>query len=374
MARVIERWGGDPTILRAERILADNGVAIEYVHTPLQSGNNNVLGRNELTGDATRLALVWRDEMYGARIGNEWRHVAASYGVPYIHRELSIFVHLPDDFPVRDGAYRQRLVLVSTGEELEGEDFMKEIHALRPQWVRDLVEKAIAPRQATSMAEVEKTLAERLRKARVKRVEQAYSGTLASLGDGNSEGGASVDEMTTPERHNRTVLDPEADADPAGHKAQQPRQPQRKVKAAQRISSAPRIIWLDQPDAVEAEELTYRAAKYVPGTNELYMNELHPSVASKLSELEQHYSGQVDMELVRPMMLDYVRVAMALHVGTSVVHALAKQGARDWTGEHINLAYSPECLTVVAENSEHLLGAIRQRLGTTDAFKSARAL
>ena len=254
MARVIERWGGDPTILRAERILADNGVAIEYVHTPLQSGNNNVLGRNELTGDATRLALVWRDEMYGARIGNEWRHVAASYGVPYIHRELSIFVHLPDDFPVRDGAYRQRLVLVSTGEELECEDFMKEIHALRPQWVRDLVEKAIAPRQATSMAEVEKTLAERLRKARVKRVEQAYSGTLASLGDGNSEGGASVDEMTTPERHNRTVLDPEADADPAGHKAQQPRQPQRKVKAAQRISSAPRIIWLDQPDAVEAEE------------------------------------------------------------------------------------------------------------------------
>jgi hypothetical protein len=196
-----------------------------------------------------------------------------------------------------------------------------------------------------------------------------------SYGEGKAEGGTSVTEVSTrPNRNQETVLDPNADPDPPGNKPPQPRQLERKVKAAQRISSAPRIIWLDQLEAVEAEELTYRAAKYVQGTNKLYMNQLHSSVAAKLSALEEHYAGQVDLELAKPMMLDYVRVAMALHVGTSVVHALAKQGARDWTGEQIEKAYSPESLTVVAENTDHLLGAIRQRLGTTDAFKSARAI
>lgn len=144
MARVIERWGADPAALRTERVCCADGVEIEYVQTPLQSGGNNIMGRNELAGDATRMALVWQGEMYGAKIGNDWRHVAAGYGVPYVHRELSIFIHLPDKHPVRDGAYRQRLVRTDTGEELECEDFMREVRTHMPKWVRELVERARA--------------------------------------------------------------------------------------------------------------------------------------------------------------------------------------------------------------------------------------
>jgi hypothetical protein len=104
------------------------------------------------------------------------------------------------------------------------------------------------------------------------------------------------------------------------------------------------------------------------------MNALHQSVAGKLRDLEAHYAGQVDLEQAKGLITDYVRVAMALHVGTAVVQALAKQGAPEWTSEQMERAYSTECLTVVAEHSDHLIGNIRQRLGTTDAFKAARAV
>ncbi|MGH6824885.1 hypothetical protein [Methyloceanibacter sp.] len=373
MARVIQRWGGNPTVLRAERVPCFDGIEIEYVHAPLQSGSNNVMGRNELAGDATRIALVWQDEMYGAKIGNEWRHVAAGYGVPYVHRELSIFIHLPDSYPVRDGAYRQRLVRTDTGEELECEDFIQEVRTRMPKWVRELVERALAPKQVTSMEEVEKALAERLRRARIRRVEPTAIGSVVMAGNGSSGESAAGIAAIKNRPKSETVTDPDAAAAPPAQQ-RQPKRPDKTVKAAQKISSAPKIIWLEEPELVEAEELTHRAAKYVAATNQLFMNALHTSVSGKLRDLEAHYLGQVDLEQAKGLITDYVRVAMALHVGTAVVHALAKQGAPDWTTDEIERACSTECLTIVAENSDHLFGAIRQRLGTTDAFKAARAI
>lgn len=376
MARVIDRWKSDPSVLRIERVTGSDGIVIDYVHTPLLSGNNNVFGRHELTGDATRIALVWQNEMYGARIGPNWRHDAASYGVPYVHRELSIFIHLPDDFAVRDSAYRQRLERVDTGEELECRDFGQDVRALMPRWVRDLVERAIAPKQATNMSEVEKELAARLRRARVRRVETKPSGGLTVVAEGQEDDSGSPDDAnaTANEPTVDTVLDPEANPDPVGERPRTLREPSRKAKAAKRISAAPKIEWLDKEELVEAEELTSRAAKYVRETNVLYMNQLHEAVAGKIRELEEHYRPQLDLEAVAGMIIDHVRVQMALHVGTSVVHALAKEGSRDWTTEQIETAFSPETLTVVAENSDHLVGNIRQRLSTTSVFKAARAL
>lgn len=374
MARVIQRWGSNPTVLRSERVPCFDGIEIEYVQAPLQSGGNNVMGRNELAGDATRIALVWQDEMYGAKIGNEWRHVAAGYGVPYIHRELSVFIHLPDNYSIRDGAYRQRLVRIDTGEELECDDVMKEVRTRMPKWVQELVERALAPKQATSMEEVEKALAERLRRARIRRVEPASLGSTVVGGSGAPSASVGVTTAIKNQPRTETVLDPEVTPASPAQQARQPRRADKTVKAAQKISSSPKIIWLDEPEPVEAEELTNRAAKYVSATNQLFMNALHGSVFGKLRDLEAHYSGQVDLEQVKGLVTDYVRVAMALHVGTAVVHALAKQGAPDWTSEQIDRACSAECLTIVAENSDHLFGVIRQRLGTTDAFKAARAV
>lgn len=248
MARVIKRWGTDPSALRSERIPCVDGIEIEYVHTPLKSGGNNVMGRNELAGDATRIALVWQGEMYGAKIGNDWRHVAAGYGVPYVHRELSIFIHLPDHYPIRDGAYRQRLVRIDNGEELECEDFIKEVRTRMPKWVQELVERALAPKQASSMEEVEKALAERLRRARIRRVEPATIGTIIGVGNGSPDSSFGEKSETQKATKIETVVDPDATPEPPGQHPRQPKLPEKRVKAAQRISSSPKIIWLEEPE------------------------------------------------------------------------------------------------------------------------------
>jgi hypothetical protein len=89
-------------MLRAERVPLSDGIEVEFVHTPMLSGNNTVMGARELTGQSTRIAVVWHGEMYDAHIGTEWRKIAVGFGLPQLHSVVSIFVHLPDDAPVKD--------------------------------------------------------------------------------------------------------------------------------------------------------------------------------------------------------------------------------------------------------------------------------
>ncbi len=57
-----------------------------------------------------------------------------------IHNDISIFIHLPDGYLVRDDRYRERLLYKTGSEPLKCEDFMDEVRSNRPQWVIDLVE------------------------------------------------------------------------------------------------------------------------------------------------------------------------------------------------------------------------------------------
>ena len=108
-------------------------------------------------------------------------------------------------------------------------------------------------------------------------------------------------------------------------------------------------------------------------TNTLFLNALHSSVDGKLKSLVQLYAPQVTIEEVREEIVDQVRVAMALHIGTVVVFALAKEGLKTWTDSHRETATSPEALTVCADNSEMLMRDIRIRLGNRASFKAAKA-
>ena len=50
MKDVIAKWGNDHSKLRFERVPIRDGIEIEFVHTPMLSGNNTVMGAHELTG------------------------------------------------------------------------------------------------------------------------------------------------------------------------------------------------------------------------------------------------------------------------------------------------------------------------------------
>lgn len=357
--------------IRRERVCLEDGIKIEYVHLPLLSGGNNAIGRYELAGDATRIALVWRGEMYDSAVGNAWRHKAASFGLPYVHRHISVFIHLPDDYPVREDAYRLRLSRIDTGEELEADDLQAEVRTSMPHWVRTMVDAELAPRHATDMREVQNELQRRLRQARIRRIDGSKGNFSVSVSGGI--GGGTRTGAGTPDFEAVTDEDaPEPKPAPGGTSKKAPGR--KKAKARRGISAAPEIIWLDDPSKVAAEELEERAGKFDRPTNRLYLNALHPSVADKIKDLESFYAPQLDIEKVHDEIVNQVRVDMALHVGTTVVYALAKEGLRTWETEHLRTAMSAEALTIAADNSETLTREIRARLSQRASFKAAKVL
>jgi hypothetical protein len=101
------------------------------------------------------------------------------------------------------------------------------------------------------------------------------------------------------------------------------------------------------------------------------LNALYDAVDGKIAKLEAQYAQQVDWEGVRGLVIDKVRASMALHIGSVVVYALAKQGRATWKDADWKKALEPESLTVAADQSEYVLGDIRSGLGATAAFKAA---
>src|SRR5262249_29262540 len=101
---------------------------------------------------------------------------------------------------------------------------------------------------------------------------------------------------------------------------------------------------------------------------------LYRAVRGKIEDLEAHYAQQVEWDKVQGLVTDKVRAAMALHIGSVVVYALAKQGLQTWTETDWRAAFSKESLTIAADLGDHLLGEIRQALSVTAQFKAARAI
>ena len=386
MKDVIAKWGNDHSKLRFERVPIRDGIEIEFVHTPMLSGNNTVMGAHELTGQSTRVSLVWNGEMYDPHIGPNWRRIAAGFGLPHVHSEVSVFVHLPNDAPVRCGPYRVDLMSKETGEALEVEDFQTEIRMAMPDWIRRLVSDALQPRQVSDMSAVRRELERRLREARIRPADLNRPGasppskpmlgsgarfiTMLQTGSGGGTGSRSTGDQLP------TVLDPDA---PTGYSGGGTRSGQqeglvKRRRSIQTVTSAPEISWLDSQGQIEGEELTDRAGKYDAATNTLFLNGLYVALQAKIASLETQYAQQVDWEQVRKLVVDKVRAAMALHIGSIVVYALAKQGRPAWTEAQWKAAFTPESLTVAADQSEHLLGEIRSALVATGAFKAARAV
>lgn len=386
MADVISKWSADREKLRCERRAATDGVEIEYVYLPTLSGSNNVIGGYELAGQSPRIAIVWRGEMYDAKVGSEWAKIAAGFGLPYIHTAMCVFIHIADDAPVQEGPYRVDLHWLEDGERVEVEEFQSVVRSQMPEWVRDLVESALRPRRASDMTQVEEELERRLKKALISTPPHAEFGlhpsaspvgqsSVTRLVDvANPDGSGDRDVDRGPETE-VTILDPDAEQAPRG--GGERRSPTlggtiKRRRAVQLVSTAPKIRWIDDEKLVESENLIERAAKYVESTNELYINALYPAVNGKVVELEKFYKGRVDWESVRELVSEKVRVAMALHVGSVVVHALAKQKNKSWSDEDRKIALSSVSLTVAADQSDHLSGEIRTVLSKVSEFRAAQ--
>ena len=136
--------------------------------------------------------------------------------------------------------------------------------------------------------------------------------------------------------------------------------------------AAPKIEWVDSEDNVP-DDMKARAGLYVRPSNTLYLNQLYPAIDGMIEDIEGLHAGAGDPVRVRDLVVSAVRTDMALHLGKAVVAALAKEGLSSWLRDDLDRAYSPEALSIVADDADHLPGYISRRLKNSLEFRGAMA-
>ena len=104
-----------------------------------------------------------------------------------------------------------------------------------------------------------------------------------------------------------------------------------------------------------------------------YLNQLYPAIDGMIKHIEGLHAGPGDPVKILELVVSAVRTDMALHLGKAVVAALAKEGLSSWMREDLDRAYSPEALSIVADDSDHLPGYISRRLKNSPEFRGAMA-
>jgi tetratricopeptide (TPR) repeat protein len=274
---------------------------------------------------AGSIAIVWRDELYGLRAGQDWVVDAPSFGVPFGAGHVAIFIELPPAFAVRPEVYRQflryqdgdqRQVLVA--------DLAALVRLAMPEWLRDII-ASFGPKPVDYTAAVTDDLRDLLIELGVAPVSRGVRLPRGSQSE-------------VPE--------------PATREASLPRTS---------YETPPEIIPLRDPAQIDERDLQGRAARYYPAPHQLFVNLTYASVTRAAMQLEQIFEGAPD-QLSRKQVADELAEWMlALQVGRGLVFALAKRDA-GWQSDAVARASSPETFSVIADGFAGLMPVARDRM------------
>lgn len=298
------------------------------------SAGNSRARTMEAYGIGTRgdhICMVWRDECYAVRTG--WSQISGPFGVTFGSANIAIQILLPDDAPVRNNAYRDKLRRRDDGHHLALEEFADLVFQSRPQWLIQYVEEQRTRNSSGGnvMARLQQFLRELMvGGARRQVVEPGGNdeGERARGGAGGGGGGQGETGNHAPARGRRTD---------------------------QQSTGIPRIEFTR--DAGHLTEMNGRAAMYRRHENLVLLN---PDHFRYLQLLESMY------EMVGP---DAERRAMACEIfdeeyqvqaGRFVIQALIFQGRPEWDDAQFEQALNIGSLTVVLASPNTLSEAQRR--------------
>lgn len=342
---------------RHETVACAGGIKIHYLYDAPYSaatGHNNSI-RGAVASAVSTCAVIYKDEMYDLRKGKNWTFDAPIFGIPFGPRHISVHIELPDDYPIVPDGYRQFL-RYAQGEQpnVAATDFAELVRDNRPEWLIELI-RSLAPDSATS-DDIRNELQNLLNTLRVRRISPRVTmngSTLVTNGSG-----------------------PASDADPAGSQReggnasrQKPTDLSVLPSGAKRadffknVERAPEIILLTEESDIEDKGILGRAARFVMEPNQLFINMNYPSIAEIRSILEAEYAGAPEPELMRTLAKQHAERTMILRVGRTVVYALAKQLSKEWDQKALEVASSPESLSMAADDFMDALQNVRRDIG-----------
>jgi len=96
---------------------------------------------------------------------------------------------------------------------------------------------------------------------------------------------------------------------------------------------------------------------------QLFVNMQYPAIDEMRAQLEAEYADAGDPEMMRALVKQHADRTMILRVGRTVVYALAKQLNKEWDQRALEVAASPESLSMAADCFTDALQNVRRDIG-----------
>jgi hypothetical protein len=271
--------------------------------------------------------------MYDVRGGDVWLQDAPVYGIPFGAKFCSVFVELPDDYPVWPEAYRQFLRFRGDQQkQVYLADFSAVIRAFIPAWLAEII-RAFGPSQAHYVTEISDEL----------------KALLAELGvrPQVKDAGAPDARPPSPKPAPSPAAPPEMPEVTA--LAAPPKDPPKPKPPV--YERPPEIIGLRAAEMIKERALDGRAAKFYPQSHQIFINLTYPAVQEMASALQIEYDIETvdDVETVRRVATEVAEWCLTKRVTRALVYSLAKK-AIGWRPEEVTRAQSPESLSLVADD------------------------
>ncbi|PHK93205.1 ATP-binding protein [Pseudoroseomonas rhizosphaerae] len=277
---------------RYETVRTENGIVIHYLYDPPHPEkpwlNTSSIGALQPT--ASGGAVVHRDEIYASVSGSPWAYNGPLYGITFGARHTSIYVELPNSYPVIVDGYRQFLRYKTGAQDIVAlADFAALIRANCPAWLQQKIRPASQAQPGSF--DVQKEM-EELR---------------ARLGF-KTEGEAAL--------------------------------------------ALPTLVPLRDEEDIRHRWLLNRAGCYYPETNELLVNLTYHSVALLQAELEKAFKDYADSAPLAAWTREVAELVLVRRVARALLFALTKRDQKDtWHEGHIEKAMAPESLSIVADDT-----------------------
>ncbi len=341
---------------KIETVELSSGLKIHYLYdAPYDkaTGHNKSIS-GAIASAVSTCAIVYRDEMYDLRKGKSWTLDAPIFGIPFGARHISVHIEVPKDFSIVPDAYRQFLRHAG-GEQshVSANDFGEVVRDNRPQWLIDLI-RSLAP-DSTSDSEIRDELQKLLNQLRVRRISPRVvpNGTLL-LGAGTAAASDVAPSNGDESGENAHQKPTDLSILPTGAK---------RAEIFKNLERAPEIILLHDDSQIEEKGLKARAAKYYVEAGQLFINMQYPAIGEMRTLLESEYADAPDPEAMRLLAKQHSERTLILRIGRTVVFALAKQLNKEWDQRALDIASSPESLSMAADNFFDSLQNVRRDIG-----------
>ncbi|HEY1940910.1 MAG TPA: hypothetical protein VGH40_02200 [Roseiarcus sp.] len=359
---------------------SETGIIVRYIHDPKHEGSGHSLSAraNAATGSTTFCALVYKSERYDFRTQKVWSSVAPTFGIPFGSKVLTVEIRLPDQAAL-PSQYRDSLTFRRDRSPLTSDHYAYLVRELMPDWVKSVI-RSESPDRADDLNDLQSDLQALLDELRVPTKVMKRSAHPTARTERNTAGVAEPEttslQSEQDEERSEGSLPPVKRTESRASKSRVRHAPDGATasKVARALERAPDIRILDDPEEIAERGLKGRAAKFYSEVQTLFVNGLYPVVEKMADELANEFSDAEDPDEARSIALEASQRTLAFRVGKATCFALAKRLLDDWSTADMEMATSPESLSMAADDYRQSLAAGRKWIKDRVRIASAIAL